>query len=148
MNKKTELKCMMIISNEFLKITKISDRSVLTIDGIELIPVVVNCTFSIELALKCLYYANNFTKANTGHNIKKIYGLSKKYGLEEYLLKDFTNDEIDKILDELETAFADFRYLYEQKKSLHITPSLLKDFAIFVNAYCIEYLKNNFDIIF
>lgn len=146
MNKKIELKNMMVISNEFLKITKISERSVLTIDNIELIPIIVNCTFSIEVALKCLYYANNSVKAKTGHNIKKIYNLTKKYGLEEFLLKDFTIDEINRILDELENAFDEFRYLYEQKKTINIVPSHVKDFVRYINLYCIDYLKINYGI--
>lgn len=141
MDKKVEIERMMMISNEFYKLTGISKKSALIIDKYELIPITVNCTFSIELALKCLYYANNNEKID-GHNIKKLYSLTKGYGLESFLLNDFTADEIDRIVNQLENAFVEFRYLYEQKKVLTIQPPLLKDFTAFINGYCTNYINN------
>lgn len=144
--KSIELKNMMVISNEFYKLTNIAERSTLIIDNVELIPIVVNCTFSIEVALKCLYYANNKAKIGKIHNIRKIYELTKAYGLEEYLLRDFKQIEINKILDELENAFEEFRYLYEQTKIIQIVPAHVKDFSAYINAYCKAYLKEEWDI--
>ena len=146
MKKDIELQRMMVIYNEFYKITKISKRSVMQIDNVELIPIIVNCTFSIEVALKCLYYANNETKAKTGHNIRKIYELTKGYELEEFLLKDFSYSEINKILDELENAFEEFRYIYEQRKTIRIIPAHVKDFTGYIIAFCNEYLKKHYNI--
>ena len=51
MRKKVEIERMMTIFNEFYKLTHISEKSVLRISGIELIPIIVNCSFSIELSL-------------------------------------------------------------------------------------------------
>ena len=132
---------MMTISNEFYKLTGIANKSVIEIHALELIPITVNCAFSIELALKSLYYAINNTKT-TGHNIKTIYNSVKNCGLETFLLKDFSADEIDRILDQLENAFVEFRYLYEQNKTIIISKTLLKDFTLYINSYCNDYLKN------
>ena len=140
MNKNVEIERMMMISNEFYKLTGIADKSVMEIQALELIPITVNCAFSIELALKSLYYANNTTKI-TGHNIKDIYNSVKNCGLETFLLKDFSSDEIKTIIEQLENAFVEFRYLYEQNKTITISKSLLKDFTLYINSYCNDYLK-------
>ena len=62
MHTKVEINRMMAISNEFYRITRISDKSTLQINKFELIPIVVNCALSIELSLKSLYYAINNKK--------------------------------------------------------------------------------------
>ena len=142
MDKKVEIKRMIIISNEFYRITKLSEKSALQINRLELIPIVVNCAFSIELSLKSLYYAIN-NKKTSGHNLKLLYNSVKMCGLEKYLLSAFTSNEIDKIIDELENAFVEFRYLYEQKKIIIISSSLLKDFILFVNSFCNRYINYN-----
>ena len=141
MNKDVEIKRMMMLSNEFYKITGIANKSPKEINAFELIPITTNCAFSIELALKSLYYINNINKA-TGHKIKDLYNLTKAYGLENFLLKDFSINEINKILDQLDNAFVEFRYLYEQNKTLIISRTFLKDFTSYINFYCNNYIKN------
>lgn len=145
MQKNTELRNMMIVSNAFFELTKISNRSVIRIDKVETIPVVTNCAFSIELALKFLYYANNNTKI-MGHNIKELYQKVKEYGLEDYLLQNFTSPEIDRMLREFENAFEEFRYIYEQEKTIHIDLLDVQNFTKFINAYCMNYLKKELNI--
>lgn len=145
MNKKIELSRMMVVSNEFYKITKISKRSVQDINNLELIPIIANCAFSVEIALKILYYANNEKKI-TGHNIKDIYNQVKEYGLETYLLKRFPQIILDRMINELENAFEEFRYIYEQKKIIHVIPNDIKIFTSYINEYCINYLYDNFEI--
>ena len=71
-----------------------------------------------------------------------MYNSVKTCGLENYLLSAFSLNEIDKIIDELENSFVEFRYLYEQKKIITISPNLLKDFILFVNIFCNSYIKN------
>ncbi len=141
MDKKVEIKRMMMISNEFFKLTKTSGKSALHMNKYELIPITANCAFSVELALKSLYYANNSKKTH-GHSIKNLYNLTKDYGLEEFLLNDFDADEIDVIVNQLDNAFVEFRYLFEQKKVVHINILLLKDFTTYVNSYCVKYINN------
>lgn len=142
MNKKVEIERMIMISNEFYKLTGIADKSPKEINAFELIPITANCTFSIELALKSLYYINNTDKA-TGHKIKDLYNLTKAYGLENFLLKDFSINEINKILDQLDNAFVEFRYLYGQNKTLTISRTFLKHFTSYINFYCNDYIKKN-----
>ena len=141
MKKNTELKRMMVVSNSFLKISGISN-SMSNTNAYDMIAVIANCAFSIEISQKCLYYADYNNKITWTHDIQFLYDSVKQSGLEQYLLKFLPRSNITKITKELSNAFEDFRYIYESKKSLKITPSLMKYFTILINKYSNKYVNS------
>ena len=60
------------------------------------------------------------------------------------MLKDFTKEEIERILEQIDYAFVNFRYIYEYQDTLKITPSLLKHFTLFINCYCNNYYEQKY----
>lgn len=136
-----ELCRMMDVSNSFFSISEIKNKSVFDYENVLSIPTIVNATFSLEIALKFLYYANNINDKQTGHKITKLYNNSKKYGLEEYLKSGFSDNEISEALKELDKAFENFRYIYEYKGVLKINQLLIRDFICNVNKYCNIYFE-------
>ncbi len=64
------------------------------------------------------------------------------FNVDDVLKEDFLVYEIDRILAQLENVFVEFRYLYEQNKTITISKTLLKDFTLYINSYCNDYLKN------
>jgi hypothetical protein len=143
-SKRTELQRMMVVSNAFVDITNFKNESVLRYSPELLIAATVNSAFSIEVALKFLYYDLYDKKILNEHSIKKLYEKIKDYGLEKYLLNDFTQEELNTILEQIDYAFVNFRYIYEYQNSLKITPSLLKDFTLFINCYCNNYYEQKY----
>lgn len=72
-SKRTELQRMMVVSNAFVDITNFKNESVLRYSSELLIAATVNSAFSIEVALKFLYYDHYDKKKKNEHSIKKLY---------------------------------------------------------------------------
>lgn len=138
-----ELSRMVDVFNSFYSLSKIGETSIFDYNGKDLIAITVSAVFSIEVCFKFLYYLFNDKKQKRIHEIKKLYSSIKDYGLEDFLLTGFTIDEINMVLNQINTAFEDFRYLYEYESKLSITPSLLRDFIFNINNYCNLLYKDN-----
>lgn len=63
-------------------------------------------------------------KGNNGHNLLDIYNIIKCYGLENFIKKYFKKEEIEKILEQMSSAFVDWRYAYEGRKQLIVNYTL------------------------
>ncbi|MBR0461913.1 MAG: hypothetical protein IJJ00_04265 [Erysipelotrichaceae bacterium] len=84
--------------------------------------VIVNGVFACELFLKSLicYKTNNEIQANRTHSLKKLINLLSKDD-REIIMETFDKNEIDESsfnskIDEIDTAFVDWRYVFEEGK--------------------------------
>ena len=84
-------------------------------------------------------------KGNNGHNLLDIYNIIKCYGLENFIKKYFKKEEIEKILEQMSSAFVDWRYAYEGRKQLIVNYILLKDFIAYISEYANNVEKNKYE---
>lgn len=144
-------KDILIEANSFYDITTLKNKSVFEFNKYQLIAIIVNCAFSLELYFKYIYLCiynelyKGKNKGNNGHNLLDIYNIIKHYGLENFIEKYFKKEEIEKILEQMSSAFVDWRYAYEGKKQLIVNYILLKDFIAYISEYANNVEKNKYE---
>ena len=105
-------KDILIEANSFYDITTLKNKSVFEFNKYQLIAIIVNCAFSLELYFKYIYLCiynelyKGKNKGNNGHNLLDIYNIIKHYGLENFIEKYFKNEEIEKILEQMSSVQA------------------------------------------
>ncbi|MET4240712.1 hypothetical protein [Bradyrhizobium sp. RT10b] len=123
-------------------------------NGAAMSPFVVNTTFAIELFIKTL--AMQHGKKLHGHEIKKLFRklpgpgkdqidrqLARLAGTSKWAGGVKTMHDLQKVLEEIDTAFVDWRYLHENTaKPLKITFTPTIFLAEILHAACAENLAS------
>ncbi len=101
-------------------------------NGTSIVPFVVNATFAIELYIKAL--AKKYNVTLRGHELLKLYKKLPQEALKEIeqVISKCADDRkivqpnFVKYLNELNTAFVDWRYIFEKSKSglIQIEPTI------------------------
>ena len=111
-------------------------------------PFIVNKSFACEVYLKLILMATQ-KKKKRGHNLKELSQITNMdTQFKNYLLSNklkLTDQEFEEYLNNISNAFEKWRYIYE-KKNIKVMYGFLNTFCIFLDEYCINLMKELFNI--